>query len=437
MQVWCPAEHPARKTGTVSHFHRATALGARNSLRRALEAASPDFVIPCDDEAARLMHELHTALSAVGPEASLRRLIAHSLGEPGSCQRASARAELIHIAEMAGVRVAPTRVIASLSSIREWAEDIGFPAVLKINGSWGGMGVVTVQNVDQARAAYHRAAHPSWRDAVRALLLRRHTAAILRLMHGKPPIVTMQKFVHGRVASRSVACWRGEVLAGLNTLHLKSEGPTGPATVIEITDCAEMEHATERLLDALGMSGFCGLDFVIEAGTGTAHLLEMNPRATATCHLPLDGGRDLPRALLARICPSPLPTIGAPLSAGIIALFPGEWRRDSRSAYLRTALHDVPWRETALIRDAMDTPWAERGLVARVRAWFGQRRRRFALAPAPPRPSATRAFGLDAFQNPAPLGGVPGVMPNGNELPPTQRAADRFSGRTEGWISPD
>lgn len=376
VHVWCPADHPAEKTRAVFRNYRASAVFGTASLRAAIEAAKPAFIIPCDDDAVRLMHELYADLPSHGSEASLRDLIAHSLGDPIACQRASARAELMHIAETAGVRIPPTRTIGSQAAIRDWAADIGFPAVVKVNGSWGGLGVVTVHNIDQARLAFERAMHPSWWDATKSLLLRRQWQPALRLLQRKQPVVTMQKFVRGRNASASLACWRGEVLAGVNFMHVASESQTGPATVVRSMDCAEMDRAARHLIKALGVSGLCGLDFIIEAGTGAAYLLEMNPRATPTCHLQMGRSGNLPRALLARISTRPLPTPIAPQSAGMIALFPGELRRNATSTYLRKAFHDVPWREPELVSDCIDTPWPERGLIARLRALFSPSRRR-------------------------------------------------------------
>lgn len=375
VHVWCPADHPATKTRAVSRCYHAPLLGACASLQDAMERASPDFVIPCDDEATRAMHELHAKLCQEDSRPDLRRLIAYSLGEPASCPRIATRAEMMHLAETVGVRVPRTWVVQSPTSIRRWSEEVGFPAVLKMDGSWGGMGVVMVRNIDQARAAYRCAMRPSWRQAIVAQCMQRHSAPLLRLMQGRRPTVTIQKFVPGPVVSHSVACWKGEVLADASTVHLKSEGSTGPATVVRLTDCAEIERATERLVKVLGISGLCGMDFIIEADTGVAHLLEVNPRATPTCHLVFDEGRDLPRALLRRLCDRPLPPAITPPPVATVALFPGEWRRNPRSPYLQEAMHDVPWREVALIRDCMDIPWAKRGAIARAWLWIKEYRR--------------------------------------------------------------
>ena len=56
----------------------------------------------------------------------------------------------------------------------------------------------------------------------------------------------------------------------------------------------------------MGLSGLCGFDFMQEANTGKAYLIEINPRATQVGHLTLGGGRDLPAALYGAVTGQPI-----------------------------------------------------------------------------------------------------------------------------------
>ena len=85
------------------------------------------------------------------------------------------------------------------------------------------------------------------------------------------------------------------------------------------------------------------LDFILEEGTGTAYLLEMNARATQTCHLSLGPGRNPVAALVASITGRPYEAAPGLTDRDTIALFPAEWKRDPASSYLSSAYHDVPW----------------------------------------------------------------------------------------------
>ena len=60
-------------------------------------------------------------------------------------------------------------------------------------------------------------------------------------------------------------------------------------------------RAASLLASRLGLSGFLGLDFVVEDGTGAPYLIEMNPRCAPPCHLQLGEGRDLVEAFAAQL----------------------------------------------------------------------------------------------------------------------------------------
>src|SRR5262249_26299391 len=132
----------------------------------------------------------------------------------------------------------------------------------------------------------------------------------------------------------------------------------GPASVVRVIEHQEMLEAATAIVSRLKLSGLIGFDFILDAGTGAAHLIEMNPRATQLCHLPLGMGRDLLRPLRAVLAGEPLLRPAAPATDNeVIALFPQEWLRDSSSAFLGTAYHDVPWEEPALLRRCLrETP---------------------------------------------------------------------------------
>jgi hypothetical protein len=158
------------------------------------------------------------------------------------------------------------------------------------------------------------------------------------------------------------------VLAGISVAALQTQSPTGPATVVQVIDNEDMAAAATKLVRALGLTGLCGLDFVIDTDTNAAYLIELNPRATPICHLPLGAGRHLPLALYSRLVGKPAASIAPAIGNGVIAMFPAEWRRDPLSPYLRSSFHDVPWTEIGLVRDCVDLPWEHRGIAARIKA---------------------------------------------------------------------
>jgi hypothetical protein len=103
----------------------------------------------------------------------------------------------------------------------------------------------------------------------------------------------------------------------------------------------------------LGLSGFAGIDFILEKGSGRAVLLELNPRVTPTSHLGLRFGTDLCAALRAELAGGRVgesqSSSRATVAEELVALFPSELMRDVSSEYLGSAYHDIPADEPELI----------------------------------------------------------------------------------------
>jgi predicted ATP-grasp superfamily ATP-dependent carboligase len=113
---------------------------------------------------------------------------------------------------------------------------------------------------------------------------------------------------------------------------------------------AEMSAAAEKLVRRLNLSGVLGFDFMLEAHTGNAYLIEINPRSTQVGHLTLGEGRDLPAALYSALSGEAVHTAPKVTENDTIVLFPQEWMRDPESSFLMSGYHDVPWDEPELLR---------------------------------------------------------------------------------------
>jgi len=135
--------------------------------------------------------------------------------------------------------------------------------------------------------------------------------------------------------------------------------------VVRLIDNAEISRAVETAVRKLGLSGMCGFDFMIESSTGSAYLIEINPRATQVGHITLGAGRDLPGALYAAVSGQSVRPAPAVTENRTIALFPHEWARDPQSEFLRTGYHDVPWDKPELVhacihRSRKQSAWYQR-----------------------------------------------------------------------------
>jgi predicted ATP-grasp superfamily ATP-dependent carboligase len=278
-------------------------------------------------------------------------LIERSLGSPESFPIVYERASFMRVAQEAGVRIPKTALIRDLDQLQSWTSETGFPVVLKADGSSGGEGVKVARTTEEAQRAFRKLqAPPLLARAVKRALLDGDTNLLWPSLLRRPPVVSVQAFVEGREANSTVACWKGSVLAALHFEVTNKKHSTGHATVIRTIDHAEMAGAVETLVSRLKLSGLHGFDFMLEAKTGNAYLIEINPRSTQVGHLPLGSGHDLPAALVAAVTASPVHAAPAVTESKTLALFPQEWTRDPASPFLQTAYHDVPWDEPKLLR---------------------------------------------------------------------------------------
>jgi hypothetical protein len=201
---------------------------------------------------------------------------------------------------------------------------------------------------------------------MKRLVVDRDPFFVLPLLAGATPVVNVQRFVEGTPANSAVACWNGEVLASIAVAAVRTRGAQGASTAVRVIDHPEMIEAGAKLVRRLGLSGFCGFDFILEAGSSAAHLIEMNARTTPISHLPLAEGRNPVTALATRLDGITAISCTPPITQDIIAFFPQAWLLEPNSELLHSGYHDVPWGEQALVRELMKLPWPERGFLARL-----------------------------------------------------------------------
>jgi hypothetical protein len=362
----CPAAHALRVTSAVRHAHIYRGLAPLRSLARAIDASVPDLIVSGDDLATQHLHALHAREQQKGnSDSSLCALIGRSLGNAPSFSVVSQRGAFMELAWEQGVRVPPTQVVRNADDLRNWIAKMGLPVVLKANGTSGGDGVKVAHTGEEAERLLQKLqAPPLLARATKRALFDHDQTLVWPSLRRPPNTVNAQTFVAGREATSTVFCWNGAVLASLHFEVVNKASSAGHATVVRLVEHAEMSSAAERMVARLGLSGFCGFDFMLESTTGNAYLIEINPRATQVGHLSLGPGRDLSAALHAALTgqtPQPAAKI---TDKETIALFPQEWIRDPQSGFLQNAYHDVPWQEPALIRHCVSNREKQSGWYA-------------------------------------------------------------------------
>lgn len=363
--VLCPFPgHPAHKTRAVSQTYRYSSSRPIASLLTAIESSRPDIIVPCDDLGVQELHQLYGMARKEG-SAKITALVESSLGPNGSFSIVSSRYELLRIAEENGVRTPRTCVIRDIEDLRCNSTVSTFPWVLKADGTWGGSGVRIARDRKEAERVFvELGRRRGGFSTLKQLVTSRSRSSIFFSWRRRPQLsMIAQSYIQGRPANCAVVCRRGQVLAGIGVDVISSQGIKGPAIVVRPIDSREMMQAAEFIAGRLKLTGFFGLDFMIERGTNLTYLIEMNPRCTPLCHLRLGEGRDLVGALMAELQGESRRTLPPITTSNTIAYFPQAQTCHSR--FLQSSFNDVPEGEPELVQDLLH-PWSDRGLVGRV-----------------------------------------------------------------------
>ena len=362
----CPTPgHALLKTRAVQRTFNYSGFRPLESLIAAIDAVDPDLIVPSCDRGVEHLHELYALSQTQGPQGQrLAALIERSLGSPASHSIVGSRFELLALAREEGICVPRTARVDTAEQLESWSDHEAFPWVLKADGTWGGGGVKIVHSHGQIRSSFTQLDRMfRFRRALKRLFVNRDSFGLRPWWQRSRRPVSVQSYIHGRPANCAVVCWQGRVLAGIAVEVVASDGLTGPASIVRVVDNPEMMRAASRLAARLGVSGFFGLDFMIEEGTGAAYLIEMNPRITPLCHLRLGPGRDMPAALHAELTGQTSVQPPSMTDNEMIAYFPQAWNggRDLLSG----CFHDIPQDEPELVQELLQ-PFPDRTFLFRL-----------------------------------------------------------------------
>jgi hypothetical protein len=279
------------------------------------------------------------------------------------------RGETLRVASELGIRIPETKTVTAAEDLDTWY--LGSEAVLKLDGTWAGTGVEIARSRDELHSAYRRLSRRQQAGAPWQRLLFHHDpSALWSRQSQEQRNITIQQFITGRPANTMLACWRGEITSMVIVEVVCAHGATGISTVVRLIQHPEIVEAARLLAHRFELTGFYGLDFILERGTGAAYFIELNPRCTQLGHLRLRGEGDLAGILIARLKGEPPPADDDPIANDTIAFFPQAFRLNPQSPYLREGYHDVPWQEPRLFRELLREPWPHRQWPARLYRLF-------------------------------------------------------------------
>ena len=200
-----PVQHPVHRSRAPDRTFEYRPKAPLESLRDAIAQQRPDIIVPCDD---RIVGHL-CSLRARGDN-DISTLIEKSLGRGGASGVLAKRATLTELSQLPDVDAPRTDNVVSVSDLQDWVREFGLPAILKLDGSWGGNDIVVVRHESEIRRTF-------WQMKLQQSVLRsfkhyvtkRDVEALSRLRSA----ISVQSFVPGKLANATVACWRGKVLA--------------------------------------------------------------------------------------------------------------------------------------------------------------------------------------------------------------------------------
>jgi len=366
----CPPGDPLCFVTGFETIYPYRGLSSIGSLKAAIRAARPNLIVPCDDAVVWQLHQLHAR------EADLRPLIEYSLGASEFYATIRRRGDVLRVADELGIRVPFTQSVNSVEDLQGWCIDA--PAVLKLDGTWGGEGVSIVRSQAEAIAGF-RSMIGTDRVGVawKRFMIHRHPIALWSWLQRKSATITIQEFIVGRQATTMLACWRGEVLAALTVEVLACQGTNRSSTIVRLLENSEIENASRLLAHRFQLSGFHGLDFILEDASSSAFMIELNPRATQLGHLNMSSDGDLAGVIAAKSRnQSTIPILPEDrIQGSTVAFFPQAFKWSLKSEYLNHAYHDVPREEPALVQELLRAPWTERQLLNRIFRVFRPRKR--------------------------------------------------------------
>jgi hypothetical protein len=300
-----------------------------------------------------LLHEL-------AEDPPMLPLIERSLGNSSSYSLVHSRFQLLTLARTLGITVPRTELIHQAQDMADWVAEQPYPFLLKKDGTWGGQGVRVVRTAAELKETFHLLSQPESLNARIATWLRTgNGAAFARLRCLRSPELTAQAFIEGTPANSMYACHNGEVLGEVQARVAASRGKTGPSIVIQLMQDSRIHAAGVKLARELNISGFFGLDFMLDERTGEPYLIECNPRATQLGHLSVAGQADLASVLWAQWQGVHTPSPEDASLGSAIWIYPDGRRLTEETASFSGCRPDAPPEEMAelerMVRDAAPT----------------------------------------------------------------------------------
>ena len=376
-----PQHQPAQAVRGLSGVYPLRPFFVARAVDDAVEAVRPELVVPTDDTAVWLLHDL----ARRRPEYAA--LVEHSVGSREHSAALRSRRAFLAVVQLLGIPCSVPSLVGSAADIDAMIARSVFPVVLKYDGTSGGYGVVIAHDAEELRRGYRMLLrHRLPLRRVKRLLIDGDCTALYHPSTFPPDEITQQPYIPGVPANGLFVADRGEVIADLQVRVARALSATGAAVVVDRMEHPRMLEAARKIAARLRLSGFFGLDFILHTETGEPWLLEINPRATQLCHIPLEPTRSRFATLADAVCGLIGGAEQAHASAHVLvrerrqavhgrfAFFPQSLTLNPEDPELASAVVDCPEEEPELVKELMRPTWPQRRpwlrLYNRVLGWI-------------------------------------------------------------------
>lgn len=346
--VMCSADNPMNYSSFAVKKYRMNKLQSWRKFGRVLCAVmrdwKPDLIVPCDELVVVMLHQFlkNPRLTARLLDPNQIETLRVSIGTTEMLDAMVLKHDTRLLAESLGVAVPKSQLVNSSTEAAKAAEEIGLPVFLKSSFSWAGQGVIRCDTPEQAQAGF---------NALRGKSAWIKTLAKRMLARDWYPVnsaVEVQQAIAGKSVMYNVVALDGKILGGLFAQRSGRKGQNGPSTIVAIGDHSECRWMAERMVSAMGASGFLAFDFMCCEKTGRMYLLECNPRPNQIFHLGQKVGADLCQALVDGLNDTSQPT-RYPCQKAVVSLFPQVWMQDEKKALAQVRNLDIPRNDPSLL----------------------------------------------------------------------------------------
>jgi Carbamoyl-phosphate synthase L chain, ATP binding domain len=304
----------------------------------------PDLILPCDELVVAMLHHLlkNPRIASRFLDKSQLSTLQRSIGKIEMLDAMLLKYNTRCLAETLDVPVPKSKRVRTLIEAECAASGIGFPVFLKASFSWAGQGVIRCDTLEQVKTAFSTLSRKSaWIKTVAKRVLGRN-------WYPENITIEVQQAVAGHSVMFSIVALEGKVLGGLFARRSECVAQNGPSTTVTIGDHTECRVNAEKMVSAMGASGFLAFDFMCCEKTEHMFLLECNPRPNQIFHLGQIVGSDLCQALVDGLNGHRQPAL-IPRGEAIIPLFPQAWMQNEKTALAQLRDLDVPKNDSKLL----------------------------------------------------------------------------------------